>query len=405
MRQAVIIGAGHAGSQCAVSLREAGFSGSITLIGDDPALPYQKPPLSKTFLKNPDQAPMPLRSQAVYDQHEIRILSDVPVSSIHANDKIVTLGDGSTLPFTDLVLATGARNRQLPSLPAETANVQSLRTLADATRLREHLSNIEKLVIIGGGFIGLEVAACLNAMAKSVTVLEAADRILGRVVAPEISQFVHSGLTASGIDLRVSTTIERFNIAENKVVSVVLANGDVLESDAILVGIGAIPNVELAVNAGLSFDNGIRVDSNFQTSSPNIHAIGDCARFLHWQTGTELRLESVQNATDQARALARHLVTGEPVQYRTVPWFWSDIGSMKLQIAGLSNGSDERIVREEAGKITVTHLKNGALIAVETINNAADHMLARALIDKGIHPSREAIREGTASLKRLIMPT
>lgn len=396
MSGVVIIGAGHAGSQLAASLRTEGYEGQITLIDAGGALPYHKPPLSKTFLKDPAALPQPLRAAAAYEAAGI-VRRTGTVTAIDTAARTVTLTDG-VLAYDDLVLATGARNRMLPDL-AGGANVHSLRNLADAERLRVALSGAQAITVIGGGFIGLESAAALAGMGKTVTVLEAAPRVLARVAAPETSARVQTTLTDLGVNLRVGFQAQGFLRHGNRVVAVQGAAGDI-PCDLLLVGIGAVADLHLAQAAGIACNTGILTDGHLQTSAPHVWAIGDVAETPHWQAdGAALRIESVQNATDQARHLARQLAGAETGPFRTVPWFWSDIGPLKLQIAGLSLGADRRVVRDDGARLAVFHLAGDRLVCVETLNSPADHMIARQLLDAGRTPPEAMLMDGPAALK------
>lgn len=391
----VIIGAGHAGSQLAVSLRAEGYAGAVTLIDASDALPYHKPPLSKTFLKDPAALPQPLRAAAAYEAAGVVRLAGT-VTAIDTAARVVTL-DGATLPYDDLVLATGARNRMLPEL-AGAANVHSLRDLADAERLRNALERADRVTVIGGGFIGLESAAALAAMGKAVTVLEAAPRVLARVAAPETSARVEATLAGLGVTVRTGFMARGYARDGDHVHAVKGAEADI-PCDLILVGIGAVADIALAQQAGIACNQGILTDGHLQTSAPHVWAIGDVAETPHWQAEASLRLESVQNATDQARHLARILAGADPTPFRTVPWFWSDIGPLKLQIAGLALTAGRRVVRDDGARLAVFHLAGDRLVSVETLNSPADHMIARQLLESGRTPPEAVMLEGAVSLK------
>lgn len=396
MSGVVIIGAGHGGSQLAVSLRSEGYSLPITLVDTSAEDPYHKPPLSKTFLKSPDALPQELRAASVYDQAGIRRLVGT-VSQISVETRTVTL-EGNLVEYDELVVATGARNRLLPDL-AGLSNVHTLRDLADASRLRNALHLSARIVVVGGGFIGLEVAAALSSMGYQVTVLEVAPNVLARVAAPETSEQVQSTLRALGIDLRTGWQGTGWKRAGGRVTAVIGAEGEIA-TDLVLVGIGAEANTQLARAAGIACDRGILTDACLRTSSPHVWAIGDVAETPHWQAdGAPLRLESVQNATDQARHLARLIVQGGDAPFHSVPWFWSDIGHLKLQIAGLSTFADRRLVRAEAERLAVFHFRRDALVSVETLNCPADHMLARQLLAAGKTPPDEVLLQGAPTTK------
>jgi 3-phenylpropionate/trans-cinnamate dioxygenase ferredoxin reductase component len=398
MTGTVIIGAGHAGSQLAVSLRSEGYTLPITLIDAEATLPYHKPPLSKTFLKDPAAQPQALRAAQVYESAAInRLISTV--EAINTSTCQVTLNDGKKLTYSDLVFATGASNRTLPDLATST-NVYSLRTLADAESLRAVLAFAQNITIIGGGFIGLETAAALGNMGKSVTVLEAAPRVLARVAAKETSEHVEAALKNLGVVVDTNWRGTGYTKDTNKITAVLGLQP--IQTDLILVGIGASPNTALAQGAGITCSNGILTDATLATSAVHVWAIGDVACTPHWQTGQPERIESVQNATDQARHLARTLAQGKPQVFRSVPWFWSDIGPLKLQIAGLSTGADQQIIRQDSAKLAIYHLRHRKLISVETIGCAADHMIARRLLDAGLTPTAEQIMAGPEQLKGML---
>jgi 3-phenylpropionate/trans-cinnamate dioxygenase ferredoxin reductase component len=303
------------------------------------------------------------------------------------------------LTYSDLVFATGASNRTLPDLATST-NVYSLRTLADAESLRAVLAFAQNITIIGGGFIGLETAAALGNMGKSVTVLEAAPRVLARVAAKETSEHVEAALKNLGVVVDTNWRGTGYTKDTNKITAVLGLQP--IQTDLILVGIGASPNTALAQGAGITCSNGILTDATLATSAVHVWAIGDVACTPHWQTGQPERIESVQNATDQARHLARTLAQGKPQVFRSVPWFWSDIGPLKLQIAGLSTGADQQIIRQDSAKLAIYHLRHRKLISVETIGCAADHMIARRLLDAGLTPTAEQIMAGPEQLKGML---
>ncbi len=395
---AIIIGGGHAGSQLAISLRAEGYGLPITLIDAEAVLPYHKPPLSKTFLKDPAATAQPLRAAQTYDAAQvIRLVATV--AAIDPAARHITLADGSTLPYSDLILATGARNRMIPEL-AGVPNAHTLRTLADAQSLRHALGAAQAITVIGGGFIGLETAAALAAMGKSVTVLEAAARVLGRVAAPQTSALVEQTLRALGVTLHTGWRGAGYATEGQRVIAIL--GPQTVKTDLVLVGIGASADTGLAQAAGMACEGGILTDATLATTAPHVWAIGDVACTPHWQTGRPERVESVQNATDQARHLARTLTTGTLQPFRTVPWFWSDIGPLKLQIAGLSVGADAQILRQDDTRLAIYHLRQGQLIAVETIGYPADHMIARRLLEAGLNPTEADIMAGPEQLKKLL---
>lgn len=363
----VVAGAGQAAVQLAASLRQGGFKGRIVLIGAEAGLPYQRPPLSKAYLLGQMQEPaLALRPESFYAAQAIDCRAGVAVTAIDRAARLVTLSDGSQLGYGQLVLATGARNRSLPG------GALALRTLDDARHLRGALGTAKSTIIVGAGFIGLEFAAVAAARGLEVTVLEAGPRALGRGVSAEMAHEIVKRHLAWGTRFRFGVGVEAVHPT-----GVTLRGGETLEADLVLVAIGVVPNAEIAAAAGLAVDGGIVVDAELRTSDPHIHAIGDCARFP--LGGAMLRLESVQNAADQARCVADTLL-GKPADYAKVPWFWSDQGNVKLQIAGLAAGYDRAVLRREGEGMSVFCFAGPRLVAVESLNRPAEHMAARMLL-------------------------
>jgi len=389
----VIVGAGQAGFQCAASLREEGFSGAITLIGGEPGLPYQRPPLSKNFLQealSPES--LDFRPARFFAERRI-VRLEAMVQAIDRDARCVVFGDGTpALPYDTLVLATGATNRALAVPGAADLGAAGLRTRAEALVLRAALAKAKSLAIIGAGFIGCEVAASAVARGVNVTVIEAAPRALGRAVSAETASALTALLRAAGIIFHFDATVAR--IAESGHL-VGLADGRAVRADLVLVAIGVEPATKLAAAAGLSCADGILTNADFVTTDPSVFAIGDCVRAPLPFAGYSIRLESVQNATDQARHVAAFL-QGRDAMYDKVPWFWSDQGRWRLQIAGLAEGCDRFIAdgSPERGGLTVYGYNAGKLRVVETINRPADHMAARKLLAAGISPDPGAITEG-----------
>ncbi|MBE0413718.1 FAD-dependent oxidoreductase [Yoonia sp.] len=400
MAGVVILGAGHAGTQAAASLREAGFTGPVTLVSDEADLPYHKPPLSKSFMKQADAPLQPLRGAATYAQKDITLRLGVAVTAIDRPARCLHFADGSRLNYDRLILATGTAARRLTAPGADLGGVFYLRSAQDARAMRAALPDAGRVVVIGGGFIGLEAAAMLAARGIAVTVIEMATQVLGRAVSGAVASAVAADLVANGVTLRCGAGIDHLSGA-GQVGAVHLTDGTRLPADIVVVGIGAMPEVALAQAAGLACDNGVVTDATLATSDPAIFAIGDCAAYPQAQLGRMARLESVQNATDQARALAQTL-TGNPVVYDALPWFWSDIGALKLQIAGLSHDADDAIVvhRADGSLQSVWRLAQGRLVAVETLDSPGEHMLARRLIAEGLTPARDVMASGDmAALK------
>jgi len=398
----VVVGGGHAAAQLCASLAEAGAGNRVVMITAEPHVPYQRPPLSKSYLKDAESAPAWLRAESFYVTHGVTLRLNTTVSAIDRQAKELALSDGSRLTYDQLVLATGTRARQLPELHAEKlANVHTLRTITDADRLRAQFESAKRVLVVGGGFIGLEVAATAAHSGKSVTVLEAGGRLLGRSVSEPIAQFLYAHHSLRGVQIQLNSRISQVNHEGDRVVSVQIGD-QTLAVDLVLVGIGAVPNDDLAQQAGLPCDDGVVVDAQLRTSDPAIWAIGDCVRFPSQSLGCALRLESVQNANDQARCVAANLL-GQEQAYAALPWFWSDQGEVRLQIAGLSQPTYEYEVRGEltSGKFSVIGFEGDVIRVVESINMPADHMAARKLIAAGKPVDRVQAVSAAVPLKSL----
>jgi 3-phenylpropionate/trans-cinnamate dioxygenase ferredoxin reductase subunit len=375
MQRVVIVGAGQGGLQAAASLRQDGFGGDITLIGDEPGLPYQRPPLSKAYMKDGDPGRLLLKPAAFYEANAIDYRPRTRVVAVDRAAARVATDDGSTHAYDHLVLATGARNALPPIAGLEGSDVLGLRTLAEADALRRRLATARSAVVIGGGFIGLEFAAVARGAGLEVTVLEAADRLMGRVVSPEISAHFLAAHAGWGVGVRLGTPAVAVEPG-----AVILAGGERVPGELVVLAVGVRPNVELAEAAGLAVANGVVVDHRLLTGDPDVSALGDCAAFPT-PDGRLVRLESVQAAVDHARHIARRLALGEAAPYAVPPWFWSDQGQLKLQIAGLTHGADRRVVATaDAGKLVVLNLAGDRLVAVETVNAPAPHMATRRLL-------------------------
>jgi 3-phenylpropionate/trans-cinnamate dioxygenase ferredoxin reductase subunit len=410
-RCVVIVGGGQGGYQTAASLRTEGFDGRIVLIGEESHLPYQRPPLSKEFLLGKHHQ-LVLRPAAFYSTHRIEVLAGERVEAIDTAEGHVRLASGSRVPFDSLVLATGARNRLLPVEGAELEGVCYLRTLDEAGELRQRLEAARDVVVIGGGFIGLEVAAAARQLEKQVTVVEMLPRLMARVVAPLVSEFFRERHSARGADLRCGCGVARI-IPRDKggtaAGGVELADVSRIPADLVIAGIGIVPNVELARETGLAVGNGIAVDEHLRTGDPRIFAIGDCAEFPSHFTGTRVRLESVQNCVDQAICVARGIV-GKRGAYSAVPWFWSDQHDIHLQIAGLAVGVaaevDQSVLRGsvESEKFSVFYYSQGLLRAVDSINRPAEHVAARKLLAAGASISPAQAADEGFDLKQALQP-
>lgn len=378
----VIVGSGQGGFQVAASLRDEGYAGAITLIGDEPGLPYQRPPLSKAYLAGEAQpGQVELRPAAFYAERGIDVIAPERVVGIARAERRVTLASGSTLPYEHLVLATGARAR-LPAIPgAGLAGILALRTRADADALLPRLQQSQRVVIVGAGFIGLEVAVVAREMGLDVRILEFTDRVLKRAVSAESAAFLAQAQIERGIRISLLTGATAYAGSDGRVGGVLTTQGETVPADLVVVGIGVEPNVDLARGAGLAVQDGIVVDRNLLTADSAISALGDCARFPAACADAGLRLESVQNSVDQARCVAARL-SGKPEAYAKVPWFWSDQGPNRLQIAGVALADDTAVVRGDpaTGKFSVCRFRAGRLSAVESINSTGDHMAARKLL-------------------------
>jgi 3-phenylpropionate/trans-cinnamate dioxygenase ferredoxin reductase subunit len=400
----VIVGAGHGGVQLAASLREEGCAERIVLIGDEKEVPYQRPPLTKAFLKHetPDDGIL-LRGPDFYIQKKIELLRGELVTEIDRPSRRLKLASGSSLSYSRLVLATGGRQRPLPLDGASLDGVFSLRTLAEAHLIRPRLEEARDIVIIGAGFIGLEFAAAAVGNGRKVEVVELAARPMARAVTEPISAFFAQAHKSFGVNLNFGTSVIAINGRDGKVTDVALTDGRKLPADLVLVGIGLVPSVELALACGLDCPNGVRVDGGLATQDENIFAIGDCALHPNVFAGRELRLESVQNATDQARVLAKNL-TGKAAVYGDVPWFWSDQGDLKLQMAGFLDGCDQTILRgtPEEKAFSIFGFKQGRLTGVESVNRPGDHMLARRFLAGPISVTPEQAGDSSVDLKALL---
>ncbi len=377
----VIVGAGQAGYQVAASLRQEGFEGTITLVGDEAGLPYQRPPLSKAYLQGKiGVANLRFRPTEFFDEKRITMVND-SVEAIDRTNRRVTLASGAAIDYGHLVLAVGAHNRMLPVPGAELDGVFGIKTLADADAIAPMLASAKNVVVVGAGFIGLEFAAVASSLGISVHVLELGDRPMARAISPEMSEAFRKAHAAWGVQLDFRQGLARIDGADGKVSAVETTDGRVLPADLVVFGIGVIPNVRLAAEAGLDIDNGIKVDANLLTIDPAISALGDCASFPSHFVERHIRLESVQNAMDQAKAVAARLV-GKSAPYAALPWFWTDQRDLKLQIVGLNDGYDSTVVLGDGSdnQMTVLCFKREHLVAVETLNRMPDHMAARKIL-------------------------
>jgi len=389
----LIAGAGHAGFQLAASLRQHGYSEPIRLINDEAHLPYQRPPLTKAYLKGAGGADsLMFRPDKFYRDQNIELIADRAASIDRAARRLL-LASGSSLDYGHLVLATGARNRLLDIPNANLEDVRYLRTLDESEALRLRIASARRVVVIGAGFIGLEFAATARAKGLEVDVIELGARVMARAVTAEISDFFQSRHTAAGIRIHLGVQATSIESDGTHVAGVSLSDGRHVPADLVVVGVGVLPNVELADEAGLPVAAGIIVNEQLLTSDPNISAIGDCALFASHRFGGALRLESVQNATDHARCVAARL-TGDAKTYDGQPWFWSDQRDDKLQIAGLTTGYDRVVVRGDPGQGSFSAFcyKSGQLVGVESVNRGSDHVFGRKILgmNRSIAPEQAA---------------
>ena len=393
----IIVGAGQAGLKAAETLRQKGYEGGLILIGDEPFFPYQRPPLSKAYLKGEMEAErLCLRPPAWFETAVLDFRKGVRVAAIDPGPHEVQLEGGERLAYSKLLIATGTRARDLPIEGAHLPGVFTLRTMADIAPIREALEIAENVAIVGGGYIGMEFAAVAAGFGKTVTVIEACSRILERSVAPEISDYLQDLHRSHGVRLQLGTGVARI-AGDTAAGGVVLASGETVPAGLVLIAVGAEPVTELAGAAGLRVEGGIVVDEACRTSAPDIHAAGDCTVFPSARYGRMIRLESVQNACDQARAAAAAML-GEDVCYDPVPWFWSDQYDVKLQIAGLSQGYDRTEIggAPEEGSFALSYFAGDRLLAVDTVNAPRQHMMARKMLAESDSettpkPARQAV--------------
>jgi len=381
----VIVGGGQAGFQVAASLRAEGYAGAVRLIGAETHPPYQRPPLSKGLLLGKmERERLLFRQPAFYEAQGIELVLGETVLAIDRGAKAVTTSTGRVLAYEALVIATGTRVRPLPVPGTELDGVLYLRTLDESEDLAQRIAAAERVVVIGGGFIGLEVAAAARMLGRQVTVLEAVDRLMGRAVAPVISAFYADLHRGRGVELALNAKIERLEGADGRVTAVRMADGASHPADLVVIGIGVLPNVELAAAAGLACADGILVDAHGRASDPAIFAAGECTSHPNRFAGGRVRLESVQNAVDQAKAVAAALL-GKDQPYDEVPWFWSDQYEVKLQMVGISKGHDAQALRGDLafGRFSVCYFKDGRLLAIDSVNRPGDHMVGRRLLGVG----------------------
>ncbi|MBV7477592.1 NAD(P)/FAD-dependent oxidoreductase [Pseudomonas sp. PDM31] len=404
--EVLIVGGGQAAAQTAFALRQQGFAGSVLLISDEPVLPYQRPPLSKQFLRGEvSLESLQLWPATAYEQASIETRLRTRVVRVLLDLRQVELDDGSRLGYGKLVLATGGRARRLALPGAELTGIDVLRTQQDVLAIREALQVGQHLVIVGGGYVGLEVAAVASESGQSVTVLEQAERVLARVTAPQLSEFYENLHRRHGVNVMTNAAVVGFqaDATGKKVAAVLLDDGRVIAADQVIVGVGLIPNTGLAEQAGLALENGIRIDKTCKTSDPHIYAAGDCANHPCGFFGRRMRLESVPNANEHARCIAANLC-GQQQQLEALPWFWSDQYGLKLQMAGLSEGHDQFVLRgaPAEGQFSAFYLKEGKVIAVDCVGRPAEFMQARRLIQQRVAVQVSQLADEGTKLKELV---
>jgi 3-phenylpropionate/trans-cinnamate dioxygenase ferredoxin reductase component len=404
IQKIVIIGAGQAATQAATSLRAGGFSGQITMIGDEGTLPYQRPPLSKAYLSGAmSMERVTLKPAQAWAEDKVDIILSTTVISLNCAAKSVATQDGRSFPYDALIIATGSRVRKIPCPGASLEGVHYLRTIADVDGLRGEMVAGKRLVVIGGGYIGLEVAAIAAKAGLEVTILEAAERVLARVAPPQISAFFEDLHRQAGVVIQTSVKVVSI-MGDDHVTGVALADGQIIDADAVLVGIGIIPNAELARNAGIIAPDGIETDKDARTSDPHVFAIGDCAARPLVHYGDRLgRLESVHNAIEQGK-LAAAAILGLPRPNEDVPWFWSDQYDVKLQIAGLSTGTTQTIIRGDPAtkRFAAFHLDDdNRLLGVDAINAPPEFIVAKQVIARHGRLAPETLADMSISMKEI----
>jgi 3-phenylpropionate/trans-cinnamate dioxygenase ferredoxin reductase subunit len=408
-----IIGAGQAGVELAMALRQQGYTASLILVGEEPHPPYQRPPLSKAYLKAEIDTPaLYLRQQASYDKAGVELILSARVERIDRQARTITLADQRELHYTKLALTTGGRARRLTlgdAARAERAvNFHYLRTIDDVLNIRARFAAGRRLVIVGGGYVGLEVASAAISRGMNVTVLETLPRVLARVTAPEMSVFYERVHREAGVDVRTGVAVQgfEFDAAGTEVTGVRCDDGTTVPADVVVVGIGLVPNVELAQAAGLAVDNGIVVDEHASTSDPNIVAAGDCTNHPNIHCGRQVRLESVPNAIEQARTAAATLV-GKQRPHHALPWFWSDQYDLKLQMVGLSQGYDQLVQRGSTSNrsFAAFYLKDGLVIACDAVNRPQEFMVAKRLVASRVVIDPALLADESVSLKTLAPAT
>jgi 3-phenylpropionate/trans-cinnamate dioxygenase ferredoxin reductase subunit len=400
----VIVGAGHGGAQAAIALRQAKFEGTIAVIGDEPELPYERPPLSKEYFSGEKAFERILiRPAAFWAERNVEMLLNRRVVSVDPVTHSLSTADGATIGYGQLIWAAGGSPRRIGCAGNDLIGVHTVRTRADADRMLAELDGVEQAVVIGGGYIGLEAAAVLAKFGKKVVLLEALDRVLARVAGEPLSRFYEAEHRAHGVDVRLGAAVDCIE-GEGRVSGVRMQDGTVIPAQMVIVGIGIVPAVEPLIAAGAQGGNGVAVDHQCRTSLPDIFAIGDCALHANrFADDMPIRLESVQNANDQATLVAKTIM-GQELAYDAVPWFWSNQYDLKLQTVGLSTGHDQAILRGDPANrsFSVVYLKDGRVIALDCVNATKDYVQGRKLVVERLSPDPAALADASVPLKELV---
>ncbi|MGN6122582.1 MAG: NAD(P)/FAD-dependent oxidoreductase [Sphingomonas oligoaromativorans] len=404
----LIVGAGHGGAQAAIALRQRKFAGTIAIIGEEPELPYERPPLSKDYLaqEKPFERIL-IRPESFWAEREVAMLTGRRVVSVDPEGHGVTTADGEMIGYGQLIWAAGGHARRIACEGHDLGGVHSVRTRADVDRMVEELATTTRVAVIGGGYIGLEAAAVLAKLGKTVTVLEALDRVLARVAGEALSRFYEAEHRAHGVDVRLGARVEHIEGEDGRVTGVRLAGGEIVPAGMVIVGIGIVPAVEPLRAAGAEGGNGVSIDEHGRTSLPDIFAVGDCALHANpFAEGMPIRLESVQNANDMATVVAR-AITGEPEPYHAVPWFWSNQYDLRLQTVGLSVGHDQEILRGDPASraFSIVYLKQNRVIALDCVNSVKDYVQGRALVNGRVVADSRRLADAAVPLKSLVAET
>jgi 3-phenylpropionate/trans-cinnamate dioxygenase ferredoxin reductase subunit len=401
----LVIGAGHAGAQLAIALRQLGFAGTIGLVGDEPDPPYERPPLTKEYLSGAKSFErLLIRPATFWEERQVDLLLDRRAVSVNPHGHTVTMRNGEVHRYGQLVWATGGAARRLSCEGHDLAGVHTVRSRADVDALVAEMPGVNRLVVVGGGYIGLEAAAVLNGAGKEVTLLEASPRVLARVAAEPLSRFYEGEHRARGVDVRLATTVDRIVGDGRKVTGVHLTGGGFVAADMVIVGIGIVPATKPLTDAGAAGGNGVAVDAQCRTSLSDVFAIGDCALHANaFAGGATVRVESVQNANDQATVVARTIV-GQAAAYDAVPWFWSNQYDLKLQTVGLSTGHDDVVLRGDPANrsFSLVYRRHGQVIALDCVNAVKDYVQGRKAVAEGWAVERERLADAAVPLKAMI---